>query len=342
MGMYDATDALRRVIAGEDLARGEMEALIGALMDGALTPAMQAALLTALASKGESVDEIAGAAAAMRRRVVPVAHHRPEAVDTCGTGGDGKGTFNISTAAAIVAAAAGAPVAKHGNRSVSSRSGSADLLEALGVRVQQTPERAAAALDEIGIAFLFAPGFHPAMKRVMPVRRALGVRTLFNVLGPLTNPAGARRQLLGVYAPHLVDRLAAVLAELGSVHALVVHGADGLDEITLTGPTRLAELRDGRVESRTLEPEELGLARVPAAALAGGEPADNAAALERLLAGERGALAEVAVLNAAAAVYVAGLAEDLREGVERARRTLGSGAAAAKLEELRRFSVEGG
>jgi anthranilate phosphoribosyltransferase len=180
------------------------------------------------------------------------------------------------------------------------------------------------------------------MKRVMPVRRALGVRTLFNVLGPLTNPAGARRQLLGVYAPHLVDRLAAVLAELGSVHALVVHGADGLDEITLTGPTRLAELRDGRVESRTLEPEELGLARVPAAALAGGEPADNAAALERLLAGERGALAEVAVLNAAAAVYVAGLAEDLREGVERARRTLGSGAAAAKLEELRRFSVEGG
>ena len=330
------------MISGADLERAEMEELIGALMDGEIEPAVQAALLAALATKGETVDEIAGAAAAMRRRSLPVDHRRPEAVDTCGTGGDGKGTFNISTAAAIVAAAAGVPVAKHGNRSVSSRSGSADLLEALGVTVQQTPERAAAALDEIGIAFLFAPGYHPAMKQVMPVRRALGVRTLFNVLGPLTNPAGARRQLLGVYEPRLVERLAGVLAELGSEHALVVHGADGLDEITLTGPTRVAELRGGRVETRTLEPEELGFERVPPEALAGGEAAENAAALERLLAGEGGPLAEVTVLNAGAAVYVAGLAEDLRGGVEGARRALGSGAAAAKLEELRRASGEPG
>ena len=340
--MPDPTAALRRVISGADLERAEMEELIGALMDGELEPAVQAALLAALATKGESVDEIAGAAAAMRRRLVPVAHRRAQAVDTCGTGGDGKGTFNISTAAAIVAAAAGVPVAKHGNRSVSSRSGSADLLEALGIAVQQTPERAAAALDEIGIAFLFAPGYHPAMKQVMPVRRALGVRTLFNVLGPLTNPAGARRQLLGVYAPHLVERLAEVLAELGSERALVVHGADGLDEITLTGPTRVAELRRGRVESRTLEPEELGFARVPPAALAGGDPAENAAALERLLAGEAGPLAEVTVLNAGAAVYVAGLAEEIRGGVELARHALDSGAAAAKLEDLRRLSGEAG
>ena len=340
--MLDATDSLRRVISGADLGRAEMEELIGALMDGELEAPVQAALLAALATKGESVDEIAGAAAAMRRRAVPLAHQRPEAVDTCGTGGDGKGTFNISTAAAIVAAAAGVPVAKHGNRSVSSRSGSADLLEALGVAVQQTPEHAATALEDIGIAFLFAPGYHPAMKQVMPVRRALGVRTLFNVLGPLTNPAGARRQLLGVYAPHLVDRLAWVLAELGSEHALVVHGADGLDEITLTGPTRLAELCRGRVETRTLEPEELGFERVAAAALAGGAPAENAAALERLLAGEAGPLAEVTVLNAGAAVYVGGLEEDLRGGVERARRALDSGAAAAKLEELRRVSGETG
>ncbi len=340
--MVDPTDALRRVISGADLERAEMEELIGALMDGDLEPPLQAALLAALATKGESVDEIAGAATAMRRRAVPVAHRRPEAVDTCGTGGDGRGTFNISTAAAIVAAAAGVPVAKHGNRSVSSRSGSADLLEALGIAVQQTPARAAAALDEIGIAFLFAPGYHPAMRQVMPVRRALGVRTLFNVLGPLTNPAGTRRQLLGVYAPHLVERLAAVLAELGSLHALVVHGADGLDEITLTGPTRIAELRDGRVETRTLVPEEVGFERVPAAALAGGDPADNAAALERLLAGEAGPLAEVTLLNAGAAVYVAGLEEDLRGGVERARRALDSGAAAAKLEELRRVSGAAG
>jgi anthranilate phosphoribosyltransferase len=328
------------VIAGGDLARAEMEELIGALMDGELEAPLQAALLAALATKGESVDEIAGAAAAMRRRAVPVAHQRSEAVDTCGTGGDGKGTFNISTAAAIVASAAGVPVAKHGNRSVSSRSGSADLLEALGVAVQQTPERAAAALDEIGIAFLFAPGYHPAMKQVMPVRRALGVRTLFNVLGPLTNPAGARRQLLGVYAPHLVERLAAVLAELGSEHALVVHGADGLDEITLTGPTRVAELRQGRVETRMLEPEELGFERVPAAALAGGDPADNAVALERVLAGEAGPLAEVTVLNAGAAVYVGGLEENLAGGVAVARQALDSGAAAAKLDELRRLSRE--
>ena len=341
--MADPTDALRRVISGADLGRAEMEELIGALMDGELEPPLQAALLAALATKGESVDEIAGAAAAMRRRAVPVAHRRPEAVDTCGTGGDGKGTFNISTAAAIVAAAAGVPVAKHGNRSVSSRSGSADVLEALGVAVQQTPERAAAALDAIGIAFLFAPGYHPAMKQVMPVRRALGVRTLFNVLGPLTNPAGARRQLLGVYAPHLVERLAAGAGRAGQrarpggarrrrARRDHPHRADA------GGRAARRPRRDPHVRARGA-----GLRRgCRAAALAGGDPADNAAALERMLAGEPGPLAEVTVLNAGAAVYVGGLAEDLRGGVERARRALASGAAGVKLDELRRVSGDAG
>ncbi len=326
-------------MARRDLAPDEMETLIGRLMDGELSAPLQAALLAALATKGETVGELAGAATAMRRRARRVDHHRREVVDTCGTGGDGKGTFNISTAAALAAAAAGVPVAKHGNRSVSSRSGSADVLEALGVTVEQGPERAAAALDQIGIAFLFAPGYHPAMRRVMPVRQALGVRTMFNVLGPLTNPAGAGRQLLGVYAPQLVETLAGVLRELGSRRALVVHGEDGLDEITTTGATRVAELRDGRITTYTLTPEQVGIERVPAAALAGGTPDDNAAALERVLAGERGALFDVTALNAGAAILVAGLADDLATAVESARLALVSGAARDKLDQLRRFSA---
>jgi anthranilate phosphoribosyltransferase len=258
-------------------------------------------------------------------------------IDTCGTGGDGKGTFNISTAAAFVAAAAGAPVAKHGNRSVTSRSGSADVLTALGVDVTVPPERAAAALDEIGIAFLFAPALHPAMREVMPVRAALGVRTVFNLLGPLTNPAGARRQLLGVFAGERVRMLAEVLGELGSEHAMVVHGDDGLDEITLTGPTHVAELRDGTIHEYVLDPSTLGFERVPPEALRGGEPEENAEALGRVLAGEPGPLTEVTVLNAGAAIYVAGLAPDLAAGVGAARDALASGAAAGRLTALRDF-----
>ncbi len=329
--------ALRRVMQGGDLSRAEMEDLFGQLMDGALSDPLKAGLLVALAMKRESAAEIAGAAAAMRRRVLRIPHARAVLVDTCGTGGDGKGTFNISTAAALVAAAAGAAVAKHGNRSVSSRSGSADVLAALGVDIETTPEAAGQALDTIGIAFLFAPRLHPAMREVMPVRRELGVRTVFNLLGPLTNPAGARRQVLGVYAAELVPVIGQVLAELGSEHALVVHGADGLDEITLSGPTRIAEVRDGTVVLRTVEPADFGLDAVPVEALLGGDPAHNAELLRAVLAGNTGPLADVTALNAGAAIYVAGLAEDLGGGLALARRAIASGAAAAKLEELRGF-----
>ena len=331
-------DALRRLLGREDLSRAETEELFGQLMDGALDAAQKSALLVALAMKGESPAEIAGAAAAMRRRVVPIPHSRPLAVDTCGTGGDGRGTFNISTAAALVAAAGGAAIAKHGNRSVSSRSGSADVLAALGVAIEVDAEVAGRALDEIGIAFLFAPRLHPAMREVMPVRRALGVRTVFNLLGPLTNPAGAQAQVLGVYARDKVEILARVLVELGVRHALVVHGSDGLDEITTTGPTFVAEVREGELRSYELEPEELGLRRVPLAALQGGAPEENAACMEALLAGDGDeALGEIVAANAGAALYVGGRAATLREGVEQAQALLAEGAAARKLAELRTY-----
>ena len=327
-------DALERLLAGEDLSRAATEGLFGELMDGALSEVQKTALLVALRMKGESAAEIAGAATAMRRRVVPIPHRRPAAVDTCGTGGDGRGTFNISTAAAFVAAAAGVPIAKHGNRSVSSKCGSADVLAALGVNIEVTPEQAGQALDEVGIAFLFAPKLHPAMREVMPVRKALGVRTVFNVLGPLTNPAGARRQLMGVYSPELVERIARVLVELGSDHALVVHG-DGLDEITTTGTTRVAEVRGGEVAVYEVRPQDFGLEPTTAEELAGGDPETNAVLLRRVFEGEDGPLARITALNAGAAIFVGGQAESLRDGVETARRVLGAGEAAAKLDDLR-------
>jgi anthranilate phosphoribosyltransferase len=330
------SDALRRLLAREDLTRAETEDLFGQIMDGSLDAAQKSALLVALAMKGESSAEVAGAAAAMRRRVVPIPHSQALAVDTCGTGGDGRGTFNISTAAALVAAAGGVPIAKHGNRSVSSRSGSADVLAALGVPIEVEAEVAGRALDTIGIAFLFAPRLHPAMREVMPVRRALGVRTVFNLLGPLTNPAGAQAQVLGVYARDKVELLARVLLELGVRHALVVHGHDGLDEITTTGPTFVAEVRDGALRTFTVEPEEVGLERVPLDALLGGTPEENAARMETLLAGEgERPLVEVVALNAGAALYVGGQARTLREGVEMARALLAEGAGARKLAALR-------
>jgi anthranilate phosphoribosyltransferase len=329
-------EALGRIASRRDLTRAETEDLFGQLMDGELEDVHKAALLIGLATKGESTGEIAGAAAAMRRRVVAIPHSQERAIDTCGTGGDGKGTFNISTAAALVAAAGGAPVAKHGNRSVSSRSGSADVLAALGVGLETSAEEAGRALDTIGIAFLFAPRLHPAMKEVMGVRRTLGVRTLFNLLGPLTNPAGARRQVLGVYARERVEDLALVLLELGSEHALVVHGADGLDEITTTGPTFAAEVRDGSVRSFAIDPRDFGVDLVAPDALEGGTPEENAAVMERLLEGrDHGALADVVALNAGAALYVAGAAPSLARGVGDAREILASGAAGRKLEALR-------
>jgi anthranilate phosphoribosyltransferase len=332
--------ALVRLTGGESLTREETEDLFGQLMDGQVSEPMKAALLIALRMKGEAVAEISGAAAAMRQRAIAIPHVRQGLVDTCGTGGDGRGTFNISTAAALVAAAAGVPVAKHGNRSVSSRSGSADVLAALGVKIEIDPETAGRTLDTVGIAFLFAPLLHPAMREVMPVRRELGMRTIFNVLGPLTNPAGARRQVMGVYTEALVEPIGHVLLDLGAEHAMVVHG-DGMDEITTTGRTRVAEVRGGEVHLYDLEPERFGLRRVAQEELAGGTPDENAALVRGLFSGEKGetgALAEITALNAGAALYVGGLAADLDEGVRIARATLASGAAERKLEELRSFS----
>lgn len=336
--MLEPAQALERLVAGEDLSRRETEYLFGRLMDGRMTDSLKAALLIALAMKGESAEEIAGAAAAMRSRVEGVKTRRERLVDTCGTGGDAKGTFNISTAAALVAAGSGVAVAKHGNRSVSSRCGSADVLAVLGVELDSDPRSVGRSLDEVGIAFLFAPRHHPAMREVMPVRRELGVRTIFNVLGPLTNPAGARRQLLGVYSDRLVELIARVLAKLGSEHALVVHGADGLDEISTTGPTRIAEVKEGEIQIFTLYPEELGLARAEPAALRGDGPEANAGSLRRLLAGAEGPLTDITLLNAGAAIWVGGAANDLASGLERAREAWSSGAAARKLEELVEFS----
>ncbi len=337
--MIEPAAALARIIAGDSLSRAEMESLIGRLMDGELEEPVKAGLLVGLAAKGEAASEIAGAAAAMRKRVIAIPHDRPRVVDTCGTGGDGKATFNVSTAAALIAAAAGVPIAKHGNRSVSSRSGSADVLEALGVRIETEPERAGRSLERIGIAFLFAPALHPAVGQVTAVRRSLGVRTLFNVVGPLTNPAHAPRQLLGVFSAHLVDLLAEVLLELGSEHALVVHGSDGLDEITTTGETDAAQVRGGEIRRRRLTPEEFGFERVEVESLAGGDPADNARLMLSVLAGEPGPVLDISLLNAGAAIYVGGVAASISEGVERARDAVESGAAATKLDELRAEST---
>ncbi len=328
--------ALATLIDGQDLDRASIESLFGDLMDGRLSEPQKAALLVAMAAKGECPEEIAGAALAMRSRFVSIPHSVANAVDTCGTGGDSSGTFNISTAAALVAAGAGARVAKHGNRSVSSRSGSADVLAALGVSLELEPEATARCLEEVGLAFLFAPRLHPAMREVMPVRRELGVRTLFNLLGPLTNPAGARRQLMGVYSEQLVAPVAQVLLELGSEHALVVHG-QGLDEITTTGVTRVAEVRDGDVQLYSLEPEDFGITRRSLDDLAGGDPEDNARLLVQMLEGGGGALEDVTVLNAAAALYVGGVAESVEAGVEQARDGVRSGAARETLERLREF-----
>ena len=330
-------EVLGRLLVREDLARDEVAELFGRMMDGELETPEIAALLVALAAKGETADEIAGAALAMRARAVRVAHGRGDAIDTCGTGGDGRGTFNVSTAAALVAAAAGVPVAKHGNRAISSRSGSADLLAELGVPLEPGPELAGRQLDAIGIAFLFAPAHHPATRAAAPVRRALGVRTLFNLLGPLTNPAGARRQLLGVYARDRVEPVARVLATLGCDHAWVVHGDDGLDEITTTATTFVAEVRGESVRTFVLDPAEHGVERARPEQLVGGSVNENREMLLRLFRGTPGPLAGIVALNAGAAIHLGGRADSIAEGVGRAREVLASGAALAKLEELKSF-----
>jgi len=335
-------DSITRLVEGRDLTRQEAHAAMREIMDGEATPAQVAAYITALRIRGESPDVIAGSALAMREHFTPVHPPSDDVVDTCGTGGDGSHTFNISTAAAFVTAGAGVTVAKHGNRSVSSKCGSADVLEALGVQLNLSPERMAQAMREIGIAFLFAPALHPAMKHAIGPRREIGIRTIFNILGPLSNPAGSRRGVLGVYSAHLVPVLAQAAAELGAVHLFVVHGSDGMDEITLTGPTHVARVLNGEVESFILEPGALGLPRVTSESLAGGDASANARAIEEILSGAEGPRLDIVLANAAAAIVAGGKASTLAEGVDLARQSIRSGAAIAKLEALVAFSQQAG
>jgi anthranilate phosphoribosyltransferase len=308
------------------------------MMTGEATAAQIGGLLVALRLKGETADEIAGCAEAMRAHVLSVQPQRDDLVDTAGTGGDGARTINISTAAALVAAAAGAGVAKHGNRAVSSSSGSADVLEALGFELELPPERIEQSIDELGFGFLFAPTHHPAMRHAAPVRRELAARTVFNVLGPLTNPAGARAQVVGVYAPSLVRTIAEVLAQLGARRAFVVHGAGGIDELSPAGPNLVCEVVDGGVREREIDPLELGVPRCQPEELRGGSPDENAAAIHAVFRSENGGRRSAVLLNAAGAIAAAGHATDLREGLELARAAVDSGAAAARLEELIAFS----
>ncbi|MCE5272280.1 anthranilate phosphoribosyltransferase [bacterium] len=332
-------DALRLVVERRDLDSTTAETVMTEIMEGQAAPTQVAAFITALRMKGETTDEIAAFVKVMRAKVQPVVSKvHPVVLDTCGTGGDGSGTFNISTAVAFVAAGAGAPVAKHGNRSVSSRCGSADVLRQLGVNVEAAPETVARCLDEAGICFIFAPLFHPAMKHAIGPRREIGIRTVFNVLGPLTNPAGAVCQLLGVYDSELTVRLAEVLAKLGSRKAYVVHGHGGLDELSLSGPSRVACLENGRVRQFSLEPSGLGLALCPPEAIRGGEAGENARIVLEVLEGQAGPRREVVLLNAAAAISAFNEGMDLRDGLELAARSIDSGAARDKLALLVRLS----
>lgn len=327
-------DAIRRVVDRQDLSEAEAHAALGVIMDGEATPAQIAAFITALRMKGEAVEEIAGFARAMRERAQRIRPRVDDLVDVVGTGGDRVNTFNISTTTAFVVAGAGAYVAKHGNRAVSRRSGAADVLEALGVNIQVGPEVVEGCIEDIGIGFLFAPLYHAAMKHAVGPRREIGIRTVFNILGPLTNPAGARNLLVGTYDPGLTEIMARVLAELGARRALVVHG-DGMDEVSTLAPTRISEVRDGSVRTYTLDPTTLGISPPDAQALAGGSPEENARTTEAILRGAPGPARDIILLNAAAALQVAGLAGDLREGMALAARAIDSGAAYERLEGLR-------
>ena len=331
-------EALAGILEGRDLGRDEARVVMDEIMRGEATQAQIGGFLVALRLKGETADEITGCAEAMRDHVLAVRPGREDLVDTAGTGGDGAGTFNISTAAALVAAAAGAGVAKHGNRAVSSSSGSADVLESLGFDLDLTPERITRSIDELGFGFLFAPTHHPAMRHAAPVRRELAARTVFNVLGPLTNPAGARAQVVGVYAPELVPTIARVLAHLGARRAFVVHGAGGVDELSPAGPNLVCEVVDGRVREREIDPEDLGVPRCDPAELRGGSPDENAARIRAIFAGSNGGARDAVLLNAAGAIAAAGHAKDLQEGLGLAREAVDSGAAAERLDELVAFS----
>lgn len=334
-----APHILHKLLERVDLTREEMLDVMHSVMSGAFTPAQIAGLLVALRMKGETVEEIAAAASVMRELSTKVAVSvDAHLIDTCGTGGDGIQTFNVSTLGAIVAAAAGARVAKHGGRSVSSTCGSADVLEALGVNVNLTPQQVARCVDAIGIGFMFAPNHHSAMKHAAPVRRELGVRTLFNLLGPLTNPAGATHQVMGVFDAALTRKLACVLQRLGSHHVMVVHGADGMDEISFAGDTYVAELKHGEVREYVLNPQQFGLPLHRAESIRVSNAAESRLMIEAVLAGTPGPARDIVLLNAGAAIYVADLAPSLQEGIARAAAVIDNGAASAKLRQLIAFS----
>lgn len=331
-------EVLGRIVNGHHLNRTEAYDTLSEIMTGKATEAQIGALLVALRLKGETAAELAGFAQAMRDHAVQVPTQRENVVDTCGTGGDGLDTFNISTTAALVVAGAGVPVAKHGNRSVSSQCGSADLLNALDVNLELTAEQVGACLDEVGIGFLFAPSLHPAMRYAMGPRRELGLRTVFNMLGPLTNPARARRQLLGTFSREAAELMAEALAFLGTEHALVVYGSDGMDEITLCGPTHVYEVRESEVEEQLWEPALVRLPTVELADLQGGDAEACAVHTRSVLEGQQGPMRDIVLLNAAAGIYVGGLAHDLVSAFDVAQESLNSGAAAAKLEEMRSYT----
>ncbi|MCF6217722.1 MAG: anthranilate phosphoribosyltransferase [Gammaproteobacteria bacterium] len=326
--------AIQAVIDNHDLTREEMVATMRLIMTGEATPAQIGGFLVGLRIKGETVDEITAAATVMRELATPVSIAGDHLVDTCGTGGDGAKTFNISTASAFVVAAAGGQVAKHGNRSISSNTGSADVLEAAGVKLDITPQQVAQCVDELGVGFMFAPAHHGAMKHAIGPRKEMGVRTLFNVLGPLTNPAAAPNQVLGVFAEPWVESLAQVLKQLGSQHVLVVHAVDGLDEISIESPTRVAELKDGTINGYTITPEEFGIARGKISELAVDCADQSLAVIKAVLNNELGPARDIVVLNAGAAIYAANLVDTLAEGVEKAAEVIASGRARAKLDAL--------
>ena len=334
----DIQSGIRAVSERKDLSGKDMVEVMRAIMTGEATQAQIGGFLIGLRMKGETIEEIAAAASVMRELATPVTVDTSHLVDTCGTGGDGSETFNISTASAFVVAGAGGKVAKHGNRSVSSKSGSADVLEAAGVNLDLTPEQIARCIEEAGVGFMFAPKHHGAMKHAIGPRREMGVRTVFNLLGPLTNPAGAPNQLIGVFSDEWTEPLARVLGQLGSRHVLVVHSDDGLDELSVGATTRVSELNDGKVKSMTIEPGAFGLGRHDKSALLVESPAQSLEIIRAVLANRDGAARDVVCLNAGAAIYVAGLAADIAAGVEKAKQSIASGAAAERLEKLIKIS----
>lgn len=336
-------EAIKKLVERKDLSFSEAESSMNEIMTGNVSPVLISAFLIGLRTKGENIDEIAGAARAMRKSATPITHARTKLLDTCGTGGDGSGTFNISTVSAFVVAGAGYPVAKHGNKSVSSKCGSADVLQTLGVNITIPPEKVSQCLDEVGIAFLFAPLLHGAMKYAMPVRKELGMRTIFNVLGPLTNPAGVSAQLIGVYDTALVEIIARVLSRLGTKHAMVVHG-QGLDEITTTGKTHACVVRNAEVTKLTIDPHAFGLPKASLKDLTGGSPQDNACIVKDILSGKKDKRRDIVLLNAAAGILIAsrdnddGRAKNLNDAFRIASESIDSGSALHILEELIRFT----